>query len=120
MSDNLVAFLRARLDDDERAVQGTWTPPGGASYQLVTMQGTTVMMRPARVLAEVKAKRQIIDVHPPTLGDDGRASSGTVCRTCAQDSHDGGLNGDPFPCLTLRLLALPYAGHAEYREEWRP
>lgn len=22
-------------------------------------------------------------------------------------------------CLTLRLLALPWAGHPDYREEWR-
>ncbi len=24
------------------------------------------------------------------------------------------------PCVTLRLLALPYAGHPDYQPEWRP
>jgi hypothetical protein len=28
--------------------------------------------------------------------------------------------GADWPCLTLRLLALPYADRPGYREEWRP
>ncbi|MEU6772536.1 DUF6221 family protein [Streptomyces sp. NPDC046759] len=28
--------------------------------------------------------------------------------------------GRPAPCATLRLLALPFAGHPAYRESWRP
>jgi hypothetical protein len=25
-----------------------------------------------------------------------------------------------YPCDTLKLLALPYADHPDYRDEWRP
>jgi hypothetical protein len=27
---------------------------------------------------------------------------------------------EPFPCPTLRCLALPYADRANYRQEWKP
>jgi hypothetical protein len=28
--------------------------------------------------------------------------------------------GQLWPCLTLRLVALPYSGHPDYIEDWRP
>ena len=77
---------------------------------------------PARVLAEVDAKRRIIDEHMPTpvdavaWEDDQAAPFG--CRTCAFSSEEG-VRGWGY-CLTLRLLALLYASHKDYREEWRP
>ena len=46
---------------------------------------------PARVLAECEAKRQIVQN--------------------AQDPGDD---------LFVAILALPYADHPDYREEWRP
>lgn len=63
---------------------------------------------PARVLAEVAAKRCIIAEHPWRREPDW--SSGRQCRQCATE----------HPCTTLRLLALPYAAHADYRAEWAP
>jgi Family of unknown function (DUF6221) len=50
---------------------------------------------PARILAEVDAKRRIIEHHRP---DD-------ICDEA---------------CTTLRLLALPYADDPDYRDEWKP
>lgn len=68
---------------------------------------------PARVLAEVAAKKQILDEHicpcpEPDCGD---------CGACSGEHH-----ADPTtaPCRTVRLLALTYADHPDYREEWRP
>jgi len=53
---------------------------------------------PTRVLAECETKRRIVEL-------------------CAywQRPVDG-LDGEDI----LRLLALPYADHPDYREEWRP
>lgn len=67
---------------------------------------------PARVLADVAAKRRIIDLHAhcPEQAWDGSNITGD-CRECI-DEH--------YPCGTLRLLALPFADHPDYREEWRP
>lgn len=69
---------------------------------------------PARVLAECEAKRRIVELH-------------TGVHECVGEKY-----GDPQACVyvspgfmheddpTLRLLTLPYAGHPEYDERWRP
>jgi hypothetical protein len=31
-----------------------------------------------------------------------------------------GPDAQGWPCQTLRLLALPYADHPDYRPEWKP
>lgn len=69
---------------------------------------------PARVLAECEAKRRIVAAHPVVQhGTDGRGPEDEwECRKCYE-----------YPaswCTTLRALALPYADHPDYREEWRP
>lgn len=70
---------------------------------------------PARVLAECEAKRRIVEEH----SDGGKDWDGQRfvhwCRRCA-----GRRGHEPWPCPTLRALALPYADHPDYRQEWRP
>jgi hypothetical protein len=70
---------------------------------------------PARVLREIDAKRQLVELHHPELIEvtnaDRDERSGYWCFEC---------DSEPFPCRTLRLLALPYAGRPGYREAWRP
>lgn len=118
---DLVAFLRARLDDDEQAasffhwatadqsdVQPTWD----IEHHPVDV---ALMLSPARVLAEVDAKRRILDEHPIYRN----SANDPVCGTCGQDDQTGDLIGD-WPCPTVQLLAMPYADHPDYREEWRP
>ncbi|MCX5587559.1 DUF6221 family protein [Streptomyces erythrochromogenes] len=146
--DDFVQFLRARLDEDEQvaraATPGPWSVndksyaesidgPNGVAVvggsrwggEASVFESTEDALHiaehnPARVLAEVDAKRRLLDEHPPARGWDGKNLDGPVCRTCAETGTDGDLNGDPYPCTTLRLLALPYADRPGYREEWRP
>ncbi|MFI8297301.1 DUF6221 family protein [Streptomyces nigra] len=67
---------------------------------------------PARVLREIDAKRQLLNLHAP---GETEYVDGDVCMAC--DVRGGA----PFyPCKTLRLLALPYADRPGYREDWRP
>lgn len=76
---------------------------------------------PARVLAEVAAKRRIVELHtpkdPPGLH---------LCPVCVSweiwRSQEPGesLPLDDAPCETLRLLALPFADHPAYETEWAP
>lgn len=147
-ADNLVAFIRARLDEDEyiarraanyddgaghdvQGPKGTWVCLDESEWFGTSYRGGTIGPRigyanapelgahivahdPARVLAEVEAKRRIIELHS--------VSEGHECST--RDRH-GDIDHctwvmDSEACTTLRLLALQYAAHPDYREEWRP
>lgn len=122
----LVEFLRARLDDDEERArfvqreQGDrpqyepepWRLSWHDEYDLLCIE-------PSRALAEVDAKRRIIDQHPLLPAAEqltGRPTYG--CETCHEHADYG--IAPEGECETLKLLALPYAGHKDYREEWRP
>lgn len=104
----LADFLSARLDEDEavaRRATEFWAGAAGGQPEVVDH---VFRHDPARVLAEVDAKRRIVEEHSPhpeVYGD--------YC-----PSEDGRYRLDH--CPTLRLLALPYAEHDDYREEWRP
>jgi hypothetical protein len=89
---------------------------------------------PAAVLREVEAKRRIIDLHRPVQFTNAELGivDAIVCFKChsRMDSPDDWpededwpypLVQDPYPCLTVRLSALPWASHEDYRaEEWAP
>jgi hypothetical protein len=138
VTDELVAWLREQLDEDERVAQGTgvlgWltyrNPDGSMRYTLAASQaedGTwivdgreadtyasaVVVYDWRQVLREVEAKRRIIDAHPIEYS---KVSDYTDCANCIDEDSEY----DSYPCLTLRLLALPYADRSGYREEWRP
>lgn len=73
---------------------------------------------PARVVAEVAAKRAILDLHAIVSNGCDKPDS-DYCQECY---YDRGYNpqGFPMPCPTVRLLALPYASNPGYEESWRP
>jgi hypothetical protein len=74
---------------------------------------------PARALAECDAKRRLINIHATTNYHGGP----DACDMCTEwDDYPYKVQEgiDKFPCDTLRALALPYADHPDYRQEWRP
>lgn len=138
---DLVEFLRARIAEDEqtarecvsvndlaRAANGGTLP----RWQIVddgrtgTIEGPPGIPRvkggwvhenrhitrwdPARVLAECEAKRRIVDMCARVI----------VAFTDKQMWPDVNRRERHHAALTLELLALPYTGHPDYREEWRP
>ncbi|MCP9949901.1 DUF6221 family protein [Actinomadura madurae] len=135
---DLVEFLRARLDRDEqtaRACSGApWlatpsgtvsTDPGtGASDNGAPDTGEPAYVAtaengayaehiarhdPSRTLAEVAARRQILDEYEKQswiLGQGHRTPELEAAQSVREK--------------VLRLLALPYATHPAYQEEWRP
>lgn len=128
---DLVEFLRARLDRDEqmaRACSGVpWkaTPSGtvstdtgdpgtdGSAY-VATAENDAYAEHiarhdPSRALAEVAAKRRIVDDYEKQAWILGQGH-----RTPELDAAQS-VRG-----TVLRLLALPYAHHPAYQEEWRP
>jgi len=128
--DELVQFLCDRLDGDERAARraGDSFRQVGETGVIVATEGDRaeecasahwsgvaehiVRHDPARVLAEVEAKRQLLHLHRQMEDSEEMLD---FCATC-----DAAGKYPEYPCQTLRLLALPYADHADYREEWRP
>ena len=120
---DLDQFLLARIAEDKRIaadaaaargrqdwdVGGTGPPEPAAEH--------VARHDPARVLAECAAKRRLVmacrdsrpDLHflgarPPGMADFPLTPS---------DQHQ-------LAALTLALLALPYADHHDYRQDWRP
>lgn len=72
---------------------------------------------PARVLAEVAAKRRVLERHktPSGMGDFYR-----VCHGCGHDYGSGWTRYLVDDCPELRDLAVVYADHPDYAERWRP
>lgn len=110
----LTDFLLARVAEDERMWQ--LARDAGASLAVRNAKTPAAYLPPAfatRLLAECEAKRRIVtEVHY-----DGRDGDYVEpwCATCSDDEDLVYL-----PCHTLELLALPYADHPDYRDEWRP
>ncbi len=131
---DLARWLGQQLDEDGRiaraATPGPWTQSGIGEYGWgvsFSRPGAGVEAEdseqgradaehiaahdPARVLREIDAKREIMGHHVP-VGD------GTVCLSYCHTRTPG--EAQTWPCLTLRLLALPYLDRPGYRDEWKP
>lgn len=128
---DLPEFLLARLAEDFEVAQRENTWPNGKSisatdWDRVAGDADSMlvgMFSPARVLAEVEAKRKIVSLHrhvaaSPTVRmyeEKGERPFG--CVICAD--HDGVIWPAGW-CDTLSLLALPHSEHDDYRAEWLP
>jgi hypothetical protein len=116
----LVEFLLARIAEDEDRVTsgapGTATSYNGwhtvdCGVGLGYWANDRCVCRYVdRVLAECEAKRRIVEL-----------TQGAIYRLAdlVADEWGGGGDTDADEDL-LRLLALPYADHPDYREEWAP
>ena len=114
----LTEFLLARIAEDEAAVTGH------RGYLVlddvrrieadmdgyIAGDGSTAIVGVGRVLAECEAKRRIVTEHPHLMYMT-LPPRVTGCDRCRVEKDQW--------CLTLRLLALPYVDHPEFREEWR-
>lgn len=123
--DEMLAFLRLCLDEDERV----WREAFGDPTELNLAEhyfGPGVRALLERQLAEVEAKRRILDEHQPVTVTYWPTPMCGICAdpdAVAVDDPMG--SGEPWtpnqtwPCRTIRLLAQPYAGQPGWREEWR-
>jgi hypothetical protein len=102
-SDDLIAFLRSQWDAEE--ADARWSLENApAAHQT---DPNSMNFSPARVLAEVEAKRRILDEYAEASTYYGQNRAAPA----------GELHG----LLTaVKLLALPYADVDGYHEEWRP
>lgn len=124
--DDLTAWLRACLDDDERVANEAGPNELDDSRLFVLdddYRHDKVIIPVARVLDEIDVKRRIIEAHSPHpdggMGwhpDGGYDTIDQACRTCGTPDE----YATAWPCHTIRLLAVPYADRDGYQESWRP
>jgi hypothetical protein len=137
---DLVQFLHDRLDEDESIAReaahyeaGHWTtkdgypvsvadelPEAADTFERVVVfdegspseeQAAHIARHdPARVLAEVAAKKRILDLYDAAHSDAVRDAIGI-------DSQDGTISAIT---AALQYLATVYADHPDYNEAWRP
>lgn len=130
--DDLIAFLRARLDELEfsdwhaRDCKTHQRMPANSPLGQAGKPMTCNCPVPEWLLAEVDAKRRILDLHHPDKHLENWYWDSRKCAECGHLWHRMTEPGTPptvigpeTGCATVRLLALPYADHPDYREEWR-
>lgn len=112
MSD-LVAWLRAQLDEEERDIQQSRAlSPTDLHWSMPDW------LHRDRMLAEIEAKRRIIELHQVVaFEDEDMSDQGLGCQECGWSAEYADRGGW---CETIRLLALPYADRPGYKEVWKP
>lgn len=118
--DELIAWLRAQLDDDERLAltfevrEGEWRCQHCAGAMTSAERLDSHLFEtghrewgPARVLAEVNAKRHLIAGYEGADEFYGRV----------QQAPAGEITG---LYAAIQYAALPYADRPGYKESWRP
>lgn len=117
---DLAKFLLARIADDDRVAKASAKEPyhfyaDGHYGAVAEFLERWNPVNPACVLAECEAKRRIVERCRETMADYHAGYTGQFQRP------RGEVLAEALARDTLRLLALPYADHPDYREEeWKP
>ena len=130
--DELIAFIKARLDEDEARERemlemlATAGQDRGPRLAVCFDDGTSgdafdwnpwdviTDYDPARVLREVAAKRAILGRHKPLYG-----MYGPCCAWCSDDVDAFGLSHS-WPCEDVRDIIAVWSDHPDYRQDWGP
>lgn len=99
---DLADFLRARYAEDAEAVRANWHRNGITSDRY-----HDTPIDPTRLLADLDVKLAIVDLLAPIVADESYQGP----------DHYGGVDACE---KALSLLARPFAGHPDYKNEWRP
>ncbi|GAA1988180.1 DUF6221 family protein [Amycolatopsis minnesotensis] len=129
--DDLVAFLNTRITERQTLLMRAVTKR--KSGEAIVREEGSVLVEARirslngveldavhRMVDELESARRICHEHRTTVHE--RVPGFPVhggdywCQTCHVPSDDPGANW----CLTLRLLAAPYADHPQYVSSWRP
>lgn len=134
--DDLVAWLRQQLDEDERVALAAaqlaqtrdwWASAEGKvhdanaegyrnllggenAWSLDEIGEHIARWDPARVLAEVEAKRRVLDRYEDALAR---------CDDPDESQLAAGIQVSEYEDWIIPQLAQPYAGQPGWREEWR-
>ncbi|SEO47377.1 DUF6221 family protein [Trujillonella endophytica] len=120
MQPRLDEFLLARIAEDKRvaAQAGDRWPAGGLGERVPAgVREHVARHDPQAVLADCAARWRLVlacrDLRPEVAFVGSRQTGMADFPVPPADAHQ-------LAALTLALLALPYADHPDYRQEWRP
>lgn len=116
---DIVAFIRARLDEDEH-----FANQEDADYGATTLLPTfdsehQHRWNTDRVRCGVEVKRRLLDLHATIDVYDWNPSG--HCRECSDSGWEGAVDGADSvqqPCPTLRAVASEWSTHSDYQPEW--
>jgi hypothetical protein len=112
-ADDLVAFVKRCLDEDERVAREGERYWHGIRIESATEVEEDHVRRwdPARVLAEVEAKRRILDLYEGACAE---------VRSFVTADQRAAARVAQFQLeAVITAFAQPYAGHEGWREEWQ-
>lgn len=132
--DDLVAFLRARLDDDEQLADrmdhdnpdegGFYACPATRDGPYGDLPGGEencdcgLANRRGRLLREVESKRLLLAfalvMSAPVATPVGYPQAARNIKLEVELAEEKAAD------MIMRLLALPYSDHPDYRQEWKP
>jgi hypothetical protein len=130
-----VEWLRVQLDEDERIARAAdaelsavFMRVDSFDPEMAADERHIMLHRPARVLREIDAKRQILDLYANPVADRGALRARMREVLGSDPDAFGRLHRQEGELIEVaerfapvaRLLALPYADRPGYREEWRP
>lgn len=125
--DDLITWLRGQLDAREAGRHEIHDEECSSLPDAVMGRRECDCGEPAFVLADIEAKRRLLELHElevekiaqapfdPMTGERRPDEFVVTCDVCGWASDD-----PASACHTLRLLALPFAAHPAYDESWKP
>lgn len=130
MADEFARFVYARLDEEVALARAASPGPWHVSEEfneVLAADGTTVANKFAPGSEKLRATAEYIAHNDPpsALFELGlkRQLVDRAAQTRAWAVGEAGAIAGPAVILAngiLRLIALPYADHPDYREEWKP
>jgi hypothetical protein len=98
--DDLVAFVKARLDKSEQSAKAMTHAIGDIRS----------LWSPAQLLAGIEAKRRILALH----------AQGHECPALVTDPYPHVTDYYHSDCPTIIAMASEWSAHQDYRQEWKP
>ena len=114
IADGLRALgARVRVEGDDITVYDEGGHDAGQALHIA-------LHDPQDVIADCEAKLATLDEHTPDYLSMYGSPGPPQCKTCITDrsGYEEHWEGDPWPCLTLRLLARTYRHREGYADHW--